>query len=236
MSRPADLRRKAGRGSLAHPPAPAPREVRAKLIRWSKGNLRSFPWRLTNDPYSILIAEVLLRKTAALSVPPVYAQILRECPTPQHLVASPLSRLKGILSPIGLSTQRAEQLGALGAALVNSGRVPSDADRLASLPGVGPYTAGAVQCFAFGKAMPMVDTNIARVLSRVFAITPSRFEARRCPDIWAAADRLARSRAPRTLNWALLDLAAAVCKPRTPLCSRCPLSDICLLALDGKRS
>ena len=228
MSRPKDLRRKPVEVSAARPLIPASREVRAKLLRWAKENLRSFPWRHTDDPYAIILAEVLLRKTAARSVPPVYEKLLQRCPTPQALAASSISRLKRILAPIGLSTQRAEQLAALGSALLTEGTVPSGADRLALLPGVGAYTAGAVQCFAFGKAVPMVDTNIARVISRVFAITPSRFEARRCPEIWTAADRLvARSQVPRTLNWALLDLAAAVCKPRIPLCSRCPLGDIC---------
>ena len=230
MSRQKGLPQEPSSDSLS----PAPKAVRARLIRWSKGNFRSFPWRRTEDPYAILLAEVLLRKTAARSVPPVYSDLLRKCPTPQTLADSSVGQLKRVLAPLGLSNQRAAQMVALGAALVSHGGVPPDAGRLATLPGVGPYTAGAVTCFAFGKPSPMVDTNIARVISRVFAITPSRFEARRCPEIWRAARALTtRSRAPRTLNWAILDLAAAVCRPRSPLCARCPLGDICQLSLNS---
>lgn len=74
----------------------------------------------------------------------------------------------------------------------------------------------------------MIDTNIARVITRVFAITPSRFEARRCPLVWeTAAQLVGKSRAPQRLNWAVLDLAATLCKPHNPLCSRCPLKHNC---------
>ena len=234
MNRPTGLRPKPD-STLPGPwLVPDPSVVRTRLLRWAKGNLRSFPWRNTKDPYSIMIAEVLLRKTAARAVPPVYEEFLRRVPTPQALARTSVNDLQSIIAPLGLSAQRAAQLSVLGHALVGCGGVPRQTDRLASLPGIGPYATAAVQCFAFEESVPMVDTNVARVITRVFAITPSRFEARRCPQVWSAAAQLVRSsRAPRRLNWAILDLAAALCKPRSPLCVACPLADRCHYSLEN---
>ena len=223
--------------SSANSLPPAPGVVRRRLLRWAQGNLRSFPWRETRDPYSVLIAEVLLRKTTARTATTVYQEFLRRFPTPLELAGSSVSDLAMLLAPLGLSNQRAEQLAALGDALISLGGVPTDAGPLGTLPGVGPYAAAAVRCFAFGKAVPMVDTNVARVISRVFGITPTRFEARRCPSIWEAAACLVRpSRAPERLNWSILDLAAALCKPHTPLCHMCPLANNCTVSTARKHS
>lgn len=234
MNRPAGLRPKPDQALPSRRLVPNPRVVRTRLLRWARGNLRSFPWRSTTEPYPILIAEVLLRKTAARAVPPVYEEFLRRIPTPHALARSSVNDLQSILAPLGLSAQRAAQLSILGRALENHGGVPREAGPLASLPGIGPYATAAVRCFAFGEPVPMVDTNVARVITRVFAIKPSRFEARRCPLVWGAAAQLVRpSKVPRRLNWAILDLAATLCKPRSPLCSLCPLVDRCRFSLDN---
>ena len=233
MNRPRSLQPKPDSGLPGPWLVPDPSVVRTRLLRWARGNLRSFPWRNTKDPYSVMIAEVLLRKTAARAVPPVYEEFLRRVPTPQALARSSVNDLQSIIAPLGLSAQRAAQLSVLGRALVDCGGVPRHTARLASLPGIGPYATAAVQCFAFEQSVPMVDTNVARVITRVFAIKPSRFEARRCPEVWRAAAELVRpSRAPRRLNWAILDLAATLCKPRSPLCGVCPLADRCRFSLE----
>lgn len=213
---------------------PDPRVVRRRLLRWARGNLRAFPWRETRDPYSILVAEILLRKTTARMVTATYEEFLRRFPTSSDLADSSVRELTVLLAPLGLSAQRAEQFAALGRALQDAGGVPRDVDLLASLPGVGPYSTAAVRCFAFGEAVPMVDTNVARVVSRVFGVTPTRFEARRCPSIWETTATLVKpSKAPRRLNWSILDIAAALCKPRKPLCHLCPLANTCLTSTQG---
>ncbi|MDR7554065.1 MAG: DNA glycosylase [Armatimonadota bacterium] len=174
------------------------------------------------------MAEMMLRRTRAEQVVPVFRRFLRLFPTPRSLADAPPGSVKRVLRPLGLHWRAGDVVRA-GRLLGREagGRVPANAEALRALPGVGEYVARAVACFAFGRPVAVVDTNTARVVSRFFAIG-CRGEPRRSREVAALLEHLLDRRRPREFNWALIDLAATVCRPRGPLCSRCPLEDACM--------
>jgi A/G-specific adenine glycosylase len=212
-------------------------DIRGRMIRWFGSNGRSFRWRRESYPYLVLVAELLLKQTTAKVVDRFLPRFLRRYPNMRALAKAERRQLQSLLRPLGLSHQRSKQLRALARTVMRSygGRIPSQASELMNLPGVGPYTANALICTAHGKPVPIVDTNVARVLMRLCSLKPSKAEARRSPEVWmAAAKYLGRSRQARVLNWALLDLAALICLPRNPRCNECPLRMDCDYAADRR--
>lgn len=209
-------------------------EVVLSLARWFAINRRVFPWRLTTNAYRVLIAEVLLRKTTAPVVARFLPEFLARYSNPAKLATATLDDLANHLAPIGLSEQRGRQLQALGQVLVqrHAGAVPQTAEELLDLPGVGVYTAALVAAGCFGEQLPAVDTNVARVICRVFDITPARLEARKSPNVWQAAGELLSfwPEHPAEFSWALLDLGALICTVRRPHCATCPLLQSCAYA------
>lgn len=200
--------------------------IRRRLLHWWRFNARDFPWRHETDPYRVLIAEVLLRRTQAKQVVPVYRRFLLAFPDTRSLGAARPRQIRGLLRPLGLRW-RAENVVRLGRSLKDSDLQNIDEpNQLRRLPGVGEYVESAVRCFSRGQPVPVVDTNTARVAVRLFGIQ-TRGEHRRAPLVRAALERLVRGDTPKKVNWALLDLAAQVCRARVPLCSRCPLEGFC---------
>ncbi|MBI4330571.1 MAG: hypothetical protein HY673_04770 [Chloroflexi bacterium] len=185
------------------------------------------------------MAEILLKKTTAPAVDRFFPLFLERYPDVHTLHETPLCDLQKTLCPLGLSLQRAQQLKGLAKALVESfgGKIPSKREVLLELPGIGDYVAGAILSFACGMPEAIVDTNIARVIVRLFHIRPSHYEARRSPEVWDKARKLVgrNGRRSRRVNWAMLDLAAAVCKPKNPLHSECPLEKWCMFARQEHR-
>jgi len=208
------------------------KDIRAELLSWYEGNGRSFVWRRNPEPYVVLIAEILLKKTTAGAVDRFFPVFLERYPDIQTLHEGALSNLQKMLSPLGLSGQRAMQLKSLANVLVESyeGKIPCNREELLKLPGIGDYTAGAVLSFACGMPEAIVDTNIARLVIRLFNIKPSHYEARRSPEVWEKARELVGQDGgeSKRVNWALLDLAAAVCKPKNPLHTECPVEKWCV--------
>lgn len=202
-----------------------------KLIAWFDTNGRSFIWRERREPFVVLIAEILLKKTSANVVNQFLPRFLERYSDVHALNNSTFEELEEALAPLGLSAQRGKQLKSLAQALVQSygGVIPNERDKLLQLPGIGEYTVGAVLCFAYGKPEAIVDTNVARIIIRFYGIKPSRAEARRSPEVWERARGLARqdSEHSQKINWALLDLGALVCGPRRPKCDECPLNCDC---------
>lgn len=209
--------------------------IRNKLLQWFARSGRTFLWRTTRDPYVILIAEILLKRTGAPVVDRFLPGFLQTFPTAASLSETPTEVLEQALSPVGLTRQRAHQFRALGEALTArfGAKIPCSKDELISLPGIGEYTAAAVLCFAYGQPQALVDTNIARIITRLAGIVPSRYEARRSPEIWEAAQALVGTDADeaRHVNWALLDLGASICKVRDPRCQECPLPALCQFSI-----
>ncbi|MBE7542229.1 MAG: hypothetical protein HS123_07670 [Solibacteraceae bacterium] len=205
--------------------------VRLLLVNWFRRDGRSFYWRENRDPYVVLIAEVLLKKTTAPVVNRFLPKFLKRFPDPARLSRARCSTLAKILQPLGLSDQRARQLHALARAITGRAEpyVPSSRKELLALPGVGDYTANSVLCVSFNQPLPVVDTNVARIVMRVFGVGHSRFEARRSPEIWELASGITGQDPARAVevNWALLDLGATICKPKQPHCRSCPLKSSC---------
>ena len=177
--------------------------------------------------YRVLVAEILLRRTQALQVEPVYERFLREFPGPRELARAAPDRIRELLAPLGLKW-RAENMVRLAATLarMQDPAIPDNPDLLKRLPGVGDYVAAAVECFALNRAVPVVDTNTARVAARFFGIVPQG-ESRRDRGVQECLAQVVDPRSPREFNLALLDFAAMVCRARRPRCSDCPVSDIC---------
>jgi len=205
-----------------------------KLIVWFDRNGRSFIWRERREPFVVLIAEILLKKTSANVVNQFLPRFLDRYSDVHTLNNSKFEELEEALAPLGLSAQRGKQLKSLAQALVQSygGIIPNERDKLLQLPGIGEYTAGAVLSFAYGKPEAIVDTNVARIIIRFYGIEPSRAEARRSPEVWERARRLVSqdSECSQRINWALLDLGALICRPRRPKCDECPLNCNCAFA------
>jgi A/G-specific adenine glycosylase len=204
------------------------------LIAWLDGNQRDFPWRASRNPFHVLVAEILLQRTASGKVEPVWREVLRRYPTAGHLRRARETTLAQLIRPLGL-IQRSGQLRrlALDLEVRYGGEVPDKLQDLLSLPGVGPYIASAVRSLAFETSDPMVDTVTSRVVKRFFGL-PGRADQ---PDS-TVRGRLAPifARAPehaRKLNLALLDVAAGVCRPVLPRCGQCPLAAHCASA--GRR-
>ena len=194
--------------------------VQAGLLDWYAAHKRDLPWRRTRDPYAILVAEVMLQQTQVDRVIPKWLAWLARFPTLQALAAA--TRADAIRAWQGLGYNvRAVRLHAIACQCVRDfdGQLPRTVDELLRLKGVGRYTAGAVACFAYEQPVAMVDTNIRRVLSRVFAVEPE------------AAERVAHSVVPpeRAYEWnqGLMDVGATLCRTREPLCLVCPLRDDC---------
>lgn len=221
---------------IAQPPTTEIVQVfRRKLLRWYAANGRSFPWRETADPFAILLSEILLHQTWARKVVPVYEKILREYPTPHALANANVQSLNAKLAPLGL-VYRAKLLKTLGQKISDDfdGRVPATEESLRSLPGVGPYTANALRCFAFGEKTAIVDTNVVRVATRFFGINApgsdtnaTRVVAR------AVSEALPRRPAVKRFNYSLLDFGATVCTCYAPSCSRCPIRRQCVAYTQG---
>lgn len=209
-------------------------KVRAALLDWGKANLRQYPWRDTQDAYAILIAEVLLHRTRADQVVPVYIKLLREYPTIQQLARSHPKKLSTILHPLGLFW-RVPLLREMAESItLSGGHIPPDADWLQSLPGVGPYIAASTVSCAFNLPEPILDTNTVRILGRVTGshVTDSSRRSRKFRTMMA---ELIDHEQPRAFNLALLDLAALICKPAKPACPKCPIQRSCVYGKDATR-
>src|SRR5947209_7159863 len=150
---------------------PSPAEVRSRLLAWYAANRRDLPWRRTRDPYRILVAEYLLQRTRIASGTPYYERFLTRFPTVHDLAAASLDDVLAVWEGLGFYG-RAKRLHAAARVIVveHAGKVPPSYEALAALPGIGPYTAGAIASIAFGIAAPAVDGNVLRVLARLFRI------------------------------------------------------------------
>jgi len=202
--------------------------LRKNLLKFH--SIRDFPWRRTKDPYKVLISEILLQKTTSKQVEKIFRQFFEKFPSLARLALADIEEIRGVIGTLGLA-KRAAYLKELASDIMNrfNGKVPDDPESLKSLKGVGKYTCNAVLCFAFNKPVPIVDTNIARVLRRYFGIFEEK-PAYSDKTLWGVAQLVLPARGYRRFNYALLDLAAVLCLPSDPLCDRCPLHLFCEFA------
>jgi A/G-specific adenine glycosylase len=198
---------------------------RRTLSRWGAQNRRSFPWRETDDPFRILVAEVLLQRSRGVTVAKVYERLFARWPDAQHLARARVDSIALVIRPLGL-TSRAAKLRELARSIVALGSVPTSLDGLLALPGVGPYAGRATLAVAFGRHSAVVDGVTARVYRRYFGL-PSEVPAVSDNDLWSVVSRVTPKRSAKGWNWAVLDLAATTCLPKVPRCSSCPLQGGC---------
>ena len=211
--------------------------VRSRLLAWFDAGHRDMPWRRTKDPYRILLAEYLLQRTRIASGTRYYERFLERFPDVASLAAATEEDVLRAWEGLGYY-RRARNLHAAARAIVrdHGGRVPSDAATLATLPGIGPYTAGAVASIAFGEPVPAVDGNVTRVVSRLFRVEADVTTAAGQSRILELAAGLVPKERAGPFNQALMELGSTVCTPRRPACPSCPLGEVCLAYAGGVES
>jgi A/G-specific adenine glycosylase len=210
-------------------PVPAARQrFRRRLLAWYHLNGRDLPWRRTDDPYHILVSEVMLQQTQVDRVLPKYHEWLEKYPSLEALAAAPEGDVSETWRPLGYNI-RPRRLHAIARESVASygGTLPSDHETLLSFKGIGAYTAGAIRSFAFRQRAAIVDTNVARVLFRVFvgAGDPKAHAMKR--HLWAVSEALVPRKNVFDFNQGLMDLGATVCTSRGPRCGVCPMLKLC---------
>jgi len=206
------------------PSSPKLQQIREGLLHWYRDMQRDLPWRRTRDPYAILVSEVMLQQTQVDRVLPYYARFLERFPTAHALAEAPVAEVIKLWSGLGYN-RRAVNLQRAAQVVVADlgGEFPADPDALRKLPGLGPYTAGAVAAFAFERDVVFLDTNMRRVITRLV------FGADSVPEreVLAAAEELLPPGHGWEWNQALIEFGALQCTARKPACIVCPLSSQC---------
>lgn len=205
-------------------------DLQRALLDWYRRSRRDLPWRRTDDPYAIWLSETMLQQTRVETVLPYYRRFLETLPTVRALAEAPESRVLSLWSGLGYY-RRARMLHAAARRIVreHGGELPRDVEGLRGLEGVGEYTAGAVASIAYGVRAALVDGNVVRVLSRLFAVEDDASTSAGKARIWDIARDLVASAPgdPGDWNQALMELGATVCVPRSPACDGCPVRSFC---------
>jgi len=215
--------------------------IRRRLLAWYDANARTLPWRVgprdhamgvRADPYRVWLSEVMLQQTTVPHATPYFLEFLRRWPTVKDLAAAPDEAVMGAWAGLGYYA-RARNLLACARAVAgqHEGVFPDTEDGLRALPGVGAYTAAAVAAIAFDRRANVVDGNVERVMARLFAVEAPLPDAK--PELKILAETLVTDDRPGDWAQALMDLGATVCRPKAPLCDRCPLSSDCLALAGG---
>jgi A/G-specific adenine glycosylase len=212
-------------------PLPAPperRRFRQRLLTWYRRHGRDLPWRKTDDPYHILVSEIMLQQTQVDRVLPKYAEWLAKYPSFDALAAAPDREVADAWYPLGYNIRpRRLQSIAREAVARYGGQLPADEETLLSFNGIGAYTAGAIRSFAFGQRAAILDTNVARVLFRVFVAKGDPKSHAMTRHLWAVSTTLVPVRHVFDFNQALMDFGAMVCSARKPKCLVCPMAKGC---------
>ena len=210
-------------------PSSAERQrFRRRLLTWYRRHGRDLPWRKTEDPYHILVSEIMLQQTQVDRVLPKYGEWLEKYPSLQALADAPEREVAETWYPLGYNVRpRRLQTIARESVARFGGQLPDDEATLRSFQGIGAYTAGAIRSFAFRQRAAILDTNVARVLFRVFVAAgdPKAHAVKR--HLWALSEALVPTRHVFDFNQALMDLGAMVCVARRPKCLVCPMSRNC---------
>ena len=201
---------------------------RNALVEWFRREGKDYPWRRTTDPWHILVSELMLQQTTIPTVLGRYDRWMRQFPTPGHLAA--VDEQTALRSWEGLGYyRRVRSLQAIAREIVNKfgGRFPDNAEGLKRLPGIGPYTSGALLSFAFNKAAPIVDANVARVLARIdnYSVPVDSTEGQKY--LWSRAESLVDPEHAREFNSAIMELGQTCCSISSPNCLLCPVRPFC---------
>jgi A/G-specific adenine glycosylase len=210
-------------------PAPPLRQrFRRRLLTWYRSHGRDLPWRQTDDPYHILVSEVMLQQTQVDRVLPKYHEWLAKYPSLAALAQARESDVAETWRPLGYNI-RPRRLQAIARESVArfGGELPSDEETLLSFKGIGAYTSGAIRSFAFGQRAAILDTNVARVLFRVFIAKGDLKAHAMRKQLWTLSETLVPHKHVFDFNQALMDFGATVCSARKPGCGTCPMKKFC---------
>ncbi|MDQ7028995.1 MAG: A/G-specific adenine glycosylase [Ardenticatenia bacterium] len=213
------------------------RRLQERLLTWYRGVARDLPWRRTRDPYAIWVSEVMLQQTQVARVVPFYERWMARFPTVMHLAKASLDDVLKLWEGLGYYA-RARKLHEAARLVVeeHGGQLPASAEALMALPGIGPYTAGAIASIAFGQRAVALDGNGRRVLARLLALDEPINTSRGEHLLREAADRLLPdAEEAGAWNQALMELGATICRPRAPRCERCPWHDECGARRQGRQ-
>jgi A/G-specific adenine glycosylase len=214
----------------AAPPIPVlpghKRKFRERLLKWYAQHGRDLPWRKTAVPYEILVSEIMLQQTQVDRVLPKYQEWLAKYPTMEDLAEAPLSDVKKTWYPLGYNIRPVRLHSIARESVVRyGGTLPRDPERLLAFKGIGRYTAGAIRAFAFREDAPILDTNVMRVLHRVFV---GKGDAKRQKTaLWGLSETMIPRGKGYDFNQALMDFGAMVCIARDPYCLLCPMNGFC---------
>jgi A/G-specific adenine glycosylase len=202
------------------------RSFRRRLLAWYEQFQRTLPWRGANDPYHILVSEIMLQQTRVAVVEDRYRKFIAQFPTVERLSRAKEETVLAAWTGLGYY-RRARALHRAAREIVRRGTFPSTAPELKELPGVGRYTAAAVASIAFGEPVAVVDGNVKRVIERVANSKASLGSAIPEEHYWKVAGQLLDKRRPGDFNQAMMELGALVCLPLQPLCHACPVAALC---------
>jgi A/G-specific adenine glycosylase len=214
------------------------RRFRHRLLTWYRRHGRNLPWRHTTDPYHILVSEIMLQQTQVDRVLPKYTAWLQKYPSLAALAAAPEREVTAEWYPLGYNI-RPKRLQSIAREAVTryGGQLPDDEETLRSFEGIGAYTAGAIRSFAFRQRAAILDTNVARVLFRVFVGRGEPKSHAMTRHLWQVSAALVPIRHAFDFNQALMDFGAMVCVARNPRCLVCPMTKACktFTAASGER-
>jgi len=201
---------------------------RQRLLTWYQRHGRDLPWRKTSDPYHILVSEIMLQQTQVDRVLPKYTEWLMKYPSLAALATASEDEVAAAWYPLGYNI-RPRRLQAIAREAVSryGGQLPADEQTLLSFKGIGAYTAGAIRSFAFRQRAAILDTNVARVLFRVFVGRGDAKSHAMKRHLWTLSESLVPVRQVFDFNQALMDLGALVCVARNPKCLVCPMTKNC---------
>jgi A/G-specific adenine glycosylase len=203
-------------------------DLRRRLLRWYEEEHRPLPWRVKPSEYATVVSEFMLQQTQMAAVIPYFEQFTRQFPNFKKLAEASEQDVLRAWSGLGYY-RRARLLKRVAEILTRShrGHLPRDPEELAGLPGFGEYTVGAVGSIALGLPLPLVDGNVRRVVSRLFALEGDLTRGAGKKKLWAICAELVDPQRPGDYNQSLMDLGATVCQPREPLCLICPVFEHC---------
>ncbi len=202
------------------------------LVAWYLENARDLPWRGTSDPYRIWVSEVMLQQTRVATVIPFYHRFLARFPSLRALADADLDDVLAAWAGLGYY-RRARALHAGARSLAPGFEMPDTVAGLLGVPGIGPYTAGAIASMAYGLDAPIVDGNVIRVLCRQFGLHGDPYAAPLKAELWALSEQLLPAGQASDFNQGLMELGALLCTPRGPRCHVCPVADTCVARAEG---
>ncbi len=211
-----------------------PEFFQKSLLTWFKQAARDMPWRENKDPYRIWVSEIMLQQTQVATVRPYFERFMQAFPTVRALAEAPLDRVLKNWEGLGYySRARNLQKGAQYLLAQHQGELPQTLSEILAVPGIGPYSAGAILSIAFDQAVPAVDGNVIRVFSRLLRLKTPFDKAQPKRELEQVVQGLIPADAAGDFNQALMELGALICRPRQPRCLECPMQDLCQAAANG---